>query len=146
MVIKQLSVFLENREGRLEKVAEALAANQINIVSLSLADTSEYGMLRMIVSDPTTGKQILKEAGFSAMLTDVLAVKLPQKIGMLYKMLAVFGKEDISVEYMYTLATGSEASIIVKVSEAQKALILLQDAGFELMLSEDAYKINCERN
>ena len=144
MVIKQLSVFLENREGRLEKVTEALAANQINIVSLSLADTSEYGMLRLIVSDPTTGKQILKKAGFSAMLTDVLAVKLPQRIGMLYNMLTVFSKEEISVEYMYTLATGCEASIIIKVSEAQKALSLLQDAGFEFMLSEDAYKINCE--
>ena len=64
MVIKQLSVFLENREGRLEKVTETLGNNHINIVSISLADTTEYGMLRMIVSDPVKGKTVLKEAGF----------------------------------------------------------------------------------
>ena len=144
MVIKQLSVFLENREGRLEKVTEALAENQINIVSLSLADTSEYGMLRLIVSDPVKGKEILKDAGFSAMLTDVIAIKVPQKIGMMHQLLTVFAKEDLSVEYMYTLATGEFPSIIVKLNNAQKAIELLQAAGFELFLAEQAYKINLD--
>ena len=69
MFIKQLSVFIENREGRLEEVLEALKEKQVNIISLSLADTSDYGMLRMIVSNPEVGKAALKENGFSAMLS-----------------------------------------------------------------------------
>ena len=74
--IQQLSVFLENREGRLDEVLTVLADNGVNIVALSLADTSDYGMLRMIVSDPQRGKQALKEAGITAMLTDVVALRV----------------------------------------------------------------------
>ena len=73
MFVKQLSVFIENREGRLEQVTEVLKEQDINILSLSMADTTEYGMLRMIVSDPDKAKAALREKGFSAMLTDVLA-------------------------------------------------------------------------
>lgn len=142
MLIKQLSVFIENREGRLEKVTETLAANQINIVSLSLADTSEYGMLRMVVSDPVKGKAVLKEAGFSSMLTDVLAIKLPHKIGMLHTLLELLVAKDISVEYMYTLATGDNPSIIAKVSDVNTAIEVLEQHDFELFRAEDAYKIN----
>lgn len=144
MLIKQLSVFIENREGRLEKVTETLAANQINIVSLSLADTSEYGMLRMVVSDPVKGKAVLKEAGFSSMLTDVLAIKLPHKIGILYNLLELFLAKDISIEYMYTLATGENASIIAKVSDVNSAIEVLETNHFDLFKAEDAYKINAD--
>ena len=75
--IQQLSVFLENREGRLDEVLSALAEGDVNIVALSLADTTEYGMLRMIVSDPHKGRMVLKEAGITAMLTDVVALRVP---------------------------------------------------------------------
>ena len=75
--IQQLSVFLENREGRLDDVLKVLAEKDVNIVALSLADTSDYGMLRMIVSDPAKGRQALKEAGITAMLTDVVALRVP---------------------------------------------------------------------
>ena len=144
MLIKQLSVFIENREGRLEKVTETLSENQINIVSLSLADTSEYGMLRMVVSDPVKGKAVLKEAGFSAMLTDVLAIKLPHKIGALFTLLEFLVARDISIEYMYALATGDNASIIVKVSDVTAAVEVLETNHYELFKAEDAYKINYE--
>ncbi len=144
MLIKQLSVFIENREGRLEKVTETLSENQINIVSLSLADTSEFGMLRMVVSDPVKGKAVLKEAGFSAMLTDVLAIKLPHKIGALFTLLEFLVARDISIEYMYALATGENASIIVKVSDVNAAVEVLETNHYELFTAEDAYKINYE--
>ncbi len=144
MLIKQLSVFIENREGRLEKVTETLAAHEINIVSLSLADTSEYGMLRMVVSDPVKGKAVLKEAGFSAMLTDVLAIKLPHRIGMLYTILDLLVARDISIEYMYTLATGKNASIIAKVSDVSAAIEVLEKNNFELFKADEAYQINYE--
>ena len=83
--IQQLSVFLENREGRLDTVLKILAENDVNIVALSLADTSDYGMLRMIVSDPHKGKAALKDAGITAMLTDVVALRVPHATGSLSK-------------------------------------------------------------
>ena len=79
--IQQLSVFLENREGRLDEVLKVLAGNEVNIVALSLADTSDYGMLRMIVSEPEKGKAALKEAGIISMLTDVVALRVPHAPG-----------------------------------------------------------------
>ena len=89
MFIKQLSVFIENREGRLEQVLTTLKQNNINIVSLSLADTSDYGLLRLIVANPEQAAQALKEDGFSAMLTDVVAIKLEHHVGQLQKLLDV---------------------------------------------------------
>jgi len=143
MVIKQLSVFIENREGRLERVTEALMERNINIASFSLADTSEYGMLRMIVSDPEEGKKVLKEEGFSAMLTDVIAVKIIQKPGTLHEVLKVLFEAGISVEYMYTLATaGKDTSIIMKLSDLQAALKVLEDNGYEVCTAKEAYELN----
>lgn len=144
MFIKQLSVFIENREGRLEQVTEVLKQENINIVSLSLADTSEYGVLRMIVSDPEKGKAILKENGFSAMLTDVIAVRLPHEVGMLQKLLQALTSVGINIEYMYALATGKEnAAMIVKASDGEAAIkILTQDSGMKLYSPEEAYTVN----
>ncbi len=140
MAIRQLSVFIENRTGRLEKVTETLKDNGINITSMSLADTSEYGLLRMIVSNPPEGKRVLKEAGFSAMLTDVLAVKLPNKIGMLHELLKVL--DDVNIEYMYALATNENASMVIKISDINKGMQFLSKHGFELVEEETAYTIN----
>jgi hypothetical protein len=140
MVIKQLSVFIENRVGRLEQVTETLKENGINITSLSLADTSEYGMLRLIVSDPANGKKVLKEAGFSTMLTDVLAVKLPHKIGMLHELLKTL--TSVNIEYMYALATNDNAAMILKISNIEAAQKALLENGFELINEELAYSIN----
>lgn len=140
MAIKQLSVFIENRTGRLEKVTETLKENGINITSMSLADTSEYGLLRMIVSNPAEGKRVLKEAGFSAMLTDVLAVRLPNKIGMLHELLKVL--EDVNIEYMYALATNENASMVIKISDIEAGKQSLAKFGFELVSEEIAYTIN----
>ena len=100
---KQLSVFIENREGRLEDVLNLLKEENINIISLSLADTSDYGMLRLIVSDPQKGREALKENGFSATLNDVVAVTLPHKVGALQEIMHVLGKESLNVEYKYEL-------------------------------------------
>lgn len=143
MVIKQLSVFIENRKGRLEQVTEALMESNINIASFSLADTSEYGLLRMIVSDPEEGKRVLKEEGFSAMLTDVIAVKIAQKPGTLHEVLKVLSDEGISVEYMYTLATaGKDTSIIMKLSDPGCALKVLEYNQYEVCSAKEAYELN----
>ncbi|MEE0862944.1 MAG: ACT domain-containing protein [Lachnospiraceae bacterium] len=138
MFIKQLSVFIENREGRLGEVLTALKDNNINIVSLSLADTSDYGMLRMITSNPEEAKSVLKEKGFSAMLTDVLAVKLQHKVGELQEVLEIICKAGINVEYMYALATrNDDATIVIKTSNAEEAALLLQKEGAEFLTSSE---------
>lgn len=143
MLIKQLSVFIENKEGRLEGVTQVLREHNINIASFSLADTAEYGMLRMIVSDPDEGKRVLKEEGFSAKLTDVIAVKLAQKPGTLHEVLKVLYDAGLSVEYMYTLATaGKDTSIIMKISDLVKALEVLKEHRYLVCTAKEAYEIN----
>lgn len=138
MFVNQLSVFIENREGRLDNVLATLKRNDINIVSLSLADSSDYGLLRMIVSDPQMGRNVLKEAGFTAMLTEVLAVKLAHKVGQLEVLLSEICKAGINIDYMYALATGSDdASIVIKTGDLNKAADILSKAGVELITAEE---------
>ena len=127
--MKQLSVFIENREGRLEDVLNLLKEENINIISLSLADTSDYGMLRL-VSDPQKGRESLKKNGFSATLNDVVAVTLPHKVGALQEILHILCRENLNVEYMYALCTKTdEAAIVIKPSDPQKAEEVLREAG-----------------
>lgn len=138
MFIHQLSVFIENSTGRLEDVLEALKEADINIISLSLADSSDYGLLRMIVSDPEKAKDALKGKGFSAMLTPVLGVKLSHQVGQLQVLLAEICKAGINIEYTYALATGNDdASIVIKTADIQEAARVLDATGVELVTSKD---------
>ena len=122
MFTKQISVFIENRKGRLGDILDVLKENGVNIISMSLADTSEYGLLRIISDKPEEGKNALKTAGFSAMLTDVFIVGLPHTAGALQSILRVIADEETSVEYMYGLSAAAEgASIVVKISNADGA-------------------------
>lgn len=138
MFVKQLSVFIENREGRLEEVLQVLKNSDVNIVSLSLADTSEYGLLRLLVTNPEAGKQALKENGFSAMLTDVLAIKLSHQVGKLQELLGAICDKNINIEYMYALSTGKDdASIVLKASDLEKAAEALTAKGVEIVTSAE---------
>ncbi len=138
MFIKQLSVFIENREGRLEEVLDVLKQNNVNIVSLSLADTSDYGLLRLLVTNPEVGKKALSENGFSAMLTDVLGVKLCHRVGFLQELLEVICQNNINIEYMYALSTGTDdASIVIKTSDLEKAAEVLKKTEVELVTQEE---------
>lgn len=134
MYMKQLSIFVENREGRLEEVLAVLKHNNINIVSLSLADTSDYGLLRLLVDKPEAGREALKESGFSAMLTDVLGIRLNHRVGKLQELLDVICRANINIEYMYALSTGTEdASIVIKTSNLAMAAALLKETDVELI-------------
>lgn len=136
--MKQLSVFLENREGRLEDVLEVLKNNEINIISLSLADTNEFGMLRMLVNKPAAANNALKRNGFSSKLTDVLAIKLSHRVGMLQELLEAICEEHINIEYMYALSTGSDdASIVLKTSQLDTVEKTLLKKGVEIVLPEE---------
>ncbi len=138
MVVEQLSVFIENKAGRLEQVLEALKQENINIISLALADTSDYGLLRMIVSEPKKAKEALKARDFTAMLTPVLAVKLSHKVGQLQELLAKICEAGINVEYTYALATGSDdASIVIKTADVEKAAEVLEGTGVEFIKADE---------
>lgn len=138
MFLNQISVFLENRAGRLDEVLETLKVNNINILSLSLADTSDYGLLRMIVSDSEKCKASLKEAGFSAHLTPVIAVKLSHEVGQLQSILAEINKAGMNIEYMYALATGNnDASIVIRTADVELTTQVLEKIGVELVRNSE---------
>ena len=143
MTIKQLSVFLENREGRLDEVLKTLGTNDVNIVALSLADTADYGMLRMIVSDPQKGKTVLKEAGITSMLTDVVALRVPHATGSLSQAMHEIVQAGINVEYMYAFANGEDASAVLKSDNPEKVVEVLKGSGFDVWKADEAYHANC---
>ena len=137
--IQQLSVFLENREGRLDDVLDVLAKNDVNIVALSLADTSDYGMLRMIVSDPNKGRASLKDAG---MLTDVVALRVPHATGSLSKAMHQIVEGRVNIEYMYAFANGSDAAAVLKSDDPLKVVDILKGSGFDVYSADEAYRAN----
>ncbi len=139
---KQLSVFIENRQGRLGEVLRVLKENNVNILSLSLADTTEYGLLRLIVNNPDLGKEKLVESGFSTMLTKVFVVKIGHSAGSLQQLVSTLSLKGISVEYMYGLSTEKEdAFIVLKLSDAEKASAILKDCGVATLSSEEIANI-----
>ena len=138
MYTKQLSVFIENRQGRLGEVLQVLRENEVNILSLSLADTTEYGLLRLIVNNPVLGREKLALNGFSTMLTDVLVIKIPHQAGSLQKLLEVLSQKGINIEYMYGLSIeGAEASVVVKASNLEDALKVINQIGVDTLTTED---------
>ena len=139
---KQVSVFIENRQGRLGEVLRVLKENKVNILSLSLADTTEYGLLRLIVNNPDLGKEKLSEAGFSTMLTKVFVVKINHNAGSLQELVVVLSQNGINVEYMYGLSTANEdAFIVLKLSNAEKATEILLQNGASILTDEEIFNI-----
>lgn len=137
MVAKQLSVFIENRQGRLGEVLSVLKENKVNILSLSLADTTEYGLLRLIVNDPALGREKLAEDGFSTMLTDVLVINISHEAGSLQDLLSFLAENGINIEYMYGLSIdGQEAYVVLKASDLKKADEILGAKGVKTLSSE----------
>lgn len=142
VTIQQLSVFLENREGRLDEVLNVLAGNDVNIVALSLADTSDYGMLRMIVSDPNKGRAVLKENGITAMLTEVVALRVPHATGSLSKAMHQIVEGEVNIEYMYAFANGVDASAVLKCDDPVRVVDILRGSGFDVWEATEAYTSN----
>ena len=131
MFVKQLSVFLENTEGRLDQVLKILAQGGIDILSASLADTMEYGVLRLITKDPDKAKQILKDAGFAARIDEVIAVVVPDAVGSLAKVVAMIHAAGINISYIYGLSIDREgAPIAIKTNDNAKVK-LVEPNGLE---------------
>ena len=133
MLIKQISVFVENKPGRMASILEVLTNNNIDISALSIADTTDFGVLRMIVSDPALAKKVLNDAGVVVKTTDVIAVSMEDKPGGLGAIMNTINDGDITVEYMYAFAGRSEtgAMVVVKVNDPERAIALLEKGGFK---------------
>ncbi|MDX9882440.1 MAG: ACT domain-containing protein [Prolixibacteraceae bacterium] len=142
MIIKQLSVFLENKTGRLNEVTSLLGDARINISAFNIADTSEFGILRMIVSEPEKALSVLKEASFSVSLTDVICLSTPNQPGALAKALNILADEGVFIEYLYAYSSeGKSANIMLKPTDIPKCISVLNTHQMELVKASDLYKI-----
>ncbi len=142
MFAKQLTVFIENRSGRLSEVLNVLKENNINILSLSLADTTEFGLLRLIVDNARLGKEKLSENGFSSLLSDVSIIKIPHKSGSLQALLKIIDENGVNIEYMYGLSIESnEAHVVLKASDTTKVDAILTENGVITLSCEELAKL-----
>ena len=126
MIIKQLSVFLQNELGRLEDVTDVLYKNNINISALCIAETAEYGVLRMIVSDTDKAAVALRDNDFSVKSTDVICIEAPDVPGALHETVKLLSAAGINLSYMYGYSNAGKAHLILKVSDPEKAIQILK--------------------
>ena len=141
MKVKQISVFLENKSGRLAMVTRVLGEHGINIRALSIADTTDFGILRLIVNDPDGACQILKDHDFTVSETEIIVVQVPDQPGGLAGILATFEKNKINIEYMYAFVgkSGANAVVVFRVEGIDRAISLLQESGIILMTGKEIY-------
>lgn len=141
MMIKQISIFVENKPGRLKAMTNILKENNIDIRALSIADTKDFGILRLIVNDPEKACNALKNADCTVTITDVLAVGVNDCPGGLAKVMDTLYENSISVEYMYAFVSKSEniAYVILRVADNKYAADVLNNAGIKLLTSQEIY-------
>jgi hypothetical protein len=143
MKLKQISVFLENRKGRLAEALETLAKAKINIRTLSIADTSEFGILRLIVPDPDNAKKVLEKASFTVKENSVIAVEIDDRPGGLAASLRVLSDANINVEYLYAFVEkkGEKAVVILRTEDVDAGIKALKAAGIGILKAEQVYKM-----
>jgi len=141
MKVEQISIFIENKSGRLAEVTTILGFAGVNIRALSLADTSDFGILRLIVNDRDKAITALKGKGFTVSKTEVVAVEVPDEPGGLASILHILDKDSINVEYMYAFVErcGANAVIIFRFDETEKAIAALTQKGFNVLDGERLY-------
>jgi hypothetical protein len=143
MKLQQLSLFLENRPGQLREPCEALARAGIDILTMSLADTSQFGILRFIVADPDRAKKVLEEEGMVVRMTEVVPVEVENKPGGLAAVLAAIDGAGLGVEYMYDFGAasrGGKAAIVFRFEDPDAALTALEGAGVRVLSGEELLK------
>lgn len=143
MSLKQLTIFVENKQGTLVKITEVLAKNDVNIRALSIADTQDFGILRLIVTDYDKAEKTLTEEGFLVKSTEVVGVKIGDEPGKLSAALNVLDKEKINMEYLYAFMTRTEkhAYVVLRVADNAHAEQALENAGFHLISDADVNKL-----
>lgn len=143
MSLKQLNIFVENKKGALVEITETLAAHDVNIRALSIADTEEFGILRLIVNDNDTASSILSDKGYLIKITEVVGVKIGDAPGKLSTALAVLDKENINVEYLYAFMARTEkhAYVVLRVADNDHAEKALEEAGYHMITDADINKL-----
>lgn len=143
MKVSQLSVFIENKSGRLADVTRALENGRINIRALSIADTIDYGLLRLIVNDPAAAKTTLVNAGFTVTLTEVLAIEVPDKPGGLADIIEILAEGGLNIEYMYAFvgASGENAIVIFRIERIDEAIPILQSKGVRILTGDELHSL-----
>jgi hypothetical protein len=142
MIIKQVSVFLENKSGRLSEVTKILGEAGVNISAFTIADTSDFGILRMIVSDPDEACLTLKQNGFSVQTTEVVLAKTPNKAGSLSKLLEILQQEEVFIEYMYAFSMKDEGAVtVIRPTRIERCLEMLQKHKTELLGADELYQL-----
>ncbi|BCW98099.1 MAG: amino acid-binding protein [Armatimonadota bacterium] len=143
MKVSQITVFLENKKGRLAEVTEALARRGVNIRAASIADTIDYGLLRLIVSDPVQARQALAEAGFSASETEVLAVEVEDRPGGLASIIRCLADAGINIEYLYAFVgkSGEKAIVVLRSEDTERAREVLQKNNVTLLSGEQVHRL-----
>ena len=139
MFVKQLTIFVENKFGRISEIINALAENSIDISALSLADTSEFGILRLILDKPELAVDVLKEEGVIVKLSDVLAIAIDDTPGGLAKALAILTEANVVIEYMYAFIgkADGKAMTVIRVDDEAKAIDALNKGGVTLLTTDD---------
>lgn len=143
MLVKQISVFLENKSGHLAEATRTLRDNKIDIRALYIAETTDYGILRMIVDRPDEAQAALTENGFTVSETEVIAIAVPDRPGTLDFALEALSNNEISVEYLYAYVgrASSDAIVVIRVEDPQLALDKLEKAGIRVLTSKEVYGI-----
>jgi hypothetical protein len=143
MILTQISVFLENKKGRLAEVASLIAREGINIRALSLADTADFGVLRLIVNDPERCFTVLKDGGFVAQKTEVIAAEVADRPGGLQRILGVFDSQGINIEYMYAFVEkkSDNAIVIFRIDQPARAVKALESEGIAVLSEEIINKL-----
>ena len=143
MAIKQLTVFVQNKKGTVVSVTDILSKNDVNLRALSIAETPDFGILRMIVNDNTTAESVLSQNGYLIKVIDVVGVKISDEPGKLTEALGVLDKANINVEYLYAfmLRTEKHAYVALRVEDNAIAEQILKEAGFKIITEADVNKL-----
>ncbi len=143
MKVKQISIFLENKKGRLYEALDKLAKAKINIRALSIADTSEFGILRLIVTEPDKVKKALEKSGFTVRENNVIAIGVSDHPGGLSEALKILNDEDINVEYLYAFVekTAEKAVVVIRTENPDAAVKALTDGGIKVLSAKEVYNL-----
>ena len=143
MAVRQISVFLENKIGRLAEITQILGNKEINIRALAIADTTEFGILRMIVDRPQKAYEALEERGFTVSQTEVVVVEVEDKPGGLAQVMAILGRAGINVEYLYAFVAprGRNALVVLKIEKLKATVDLLQAQKVKILSAEEISRL-----
>ncbi len=141
MLIKQLSVFWRTGRGRLTELTRILAENDVNITALSVAETADYGIVRLVVGRPETAREALEKAGFSIGLTDVVCVNMPDQPGSLYQILKILTEANINIDYMYAFSNRDVALAVIRAADIEQVINVLHSNSLTLLSQSDIYQL-----